>query len=63
MPIMKRIARFLTVASHLVCVNALSQAKQEKPVETNVCDIANNPVQFKGSWCRFDLKSGLTRLP
>ena len=48
MPSMKRIARFLTVASYLVCVNALSQAKQEKPVETNACDIANNPVQFKG---------------
>ena len=48
MPSMKRIARFLTVASYLVCVNALSQAKQEKPVETNVCDIANNPVQFEG---------------
>jgi hypothetical protein len=48
MPSMKRIARFLTVASWLICVNALSQTNQEKPVETNACDIANNPVQFKG---------------
>jgi hypothetical protein len=48
MPSMKRIARFLTVASWLLCVNALSQTIQEKPVETNACDIANNPVQFKG---------------
>jgi hypothetical protein len=45
---MKRIARFLTVASWLICVDALSQTNQEKPVETNACDIANNPVQFKG---------------
>jgi hypothetical protein len=48
MPSMKRIARFLTIASWLICVNALSQTNQEKPVETNACDIANNPVQFKG---------------
>src|SRR5260370_31021668 len=48
MPSMKRIARFLTVASWLICVNALSQTNHEKPVETNACDIANNPIQFKG---------------
>ena len=48
MPSMKRIARFLSVASWLICVNALSQTNQEKPVETNACDVANNPVQFKG---------------
>jgi hypothetical protein len=48
MPSMKRIAKFLTIASWLICVNALSQTNQEKPVETNACDIANNPVQFKG---------------
>jgi hypothetical protein len=48
MPSMKGIARFLTVASWLICVNALSQTNQEKPVETNSCDIANNPVQFRG---------------
>jgi hypothetical protein len=40
---MKGIARFLTVASWLICVNALSQTNQEKPVETNACDVANNP--------------------
>jgi hypothetical protein len=32
---MKGIVRFLTVASWLICVNALSQTNQEKPVETN----------------------------
>jgi hypothetical protein len=48
MPSMKGVARFLTVASWLICVNALSQTNQEKPVETNPCDIASNPVQFKG---------------
>jgi hypothetical protein len=48
MPSMKRIARFLTVASWLICVNALSQINHEKPVETNACDIANNPIRFKG---------------
>jgi hypothetical protein len=48
MPRMTGITKFLTVASWLVCVNARSQAKQEKPVETNACDVANNPAQFKG---------------
>ncbi len=48
MPSMRSITKFLTVASWLICVNALSQINQEKPVETNACDIANNPVQFKG---------------
>jgi hypothetical protein len=48
MPSMKGIARFLTVTTWLICVNALSQTNPEKPLETNACDIANNPVQFKG---------------
>jgi hypothetical protein len=48
MPSMKGITKFLTVASWLICVSALSQTKHEKAVETKACDIANNPVQFKG---------------
>jgi hypothetical protein len=48
MPNMKGITKSLIVASLLICVNALSQTNQEKPVETNACDIANNPAQFKG---------------
>lgn len=48
MPSMKGITKFLTVASWLISVNALPQTNQEKPVETNAFDIANNPVQFKG---------------
>jgi hypothetical protein len=63
MPSMKGITKFLTVASWLICVSALSQTKQEKAVETNAWDIANNPMQFEGKLVQVALKFGLTRLP
>src|SRR5438067_13591286 len=52
MPGMKGMAKLFIAASWLLCVNALSQTNQEKAVEANACDIANNPVQFKGKLVR-----------
>ena len=62
MPSMKGITKFLTAASWLICVNALSQTKREKAVETNFATLPTILCSSLGSWCRFELKFGLTRL-